>query len=171
MSAAGLVTSEIEQAHRLEATRYNAKLAPDRGRTTGSNTPYPQVRYEASYGAEYQHESTSFSLALLLAHPAGLKVIAAVHPGLWQPGRPCQAGAPPPTTSPAAGFAVNVVSGWFRDEFTHLGEPWLEHDERYRRSAEFPGRCFARSGPEDDRPTSAGDLLPQSTTSPSSRSR
>jgi FMNH2-dependent dimethyl sulfone monooxygenase len=34
-------------------------------------------------------------------------------------------------------FAVNVVSGWFKDEFTHLGEPWLEHDERYRRSAEF----------------------------------
>ncbi|NED68115.1 LLM class flavin-dependent oxidoreductase, partial [Streptomyces sp. SID10244] len=30
-----------------------------------------------------------------------------------------------------------VVSGWFKDEFTHLGEPWLEHDERYRRSAEF----------------------------------
>jgi dimethylsulfone monooxygenase len=29
------------------------------------------------------------------------------------------------------------VSGWFKDEFTHLGEPWLEHDERYRRSAEF----------------------------------
>ena len=25
----------------------------------------------------------------------------------------------------------------FKDEFTHLGEPWLEHDERYRRSAEF----------------------------------
>ena len=30
-----------------------------------------------------------------------------------------------------------MVSGWFKDEFTHLGEPWLEHDERYRRSAEF----------------------------------
>jgi FMNH2-dependent dimethyl sulfone monooxygenase len=42
------------------------------------------VRYEASYGAEYQHESTSFSLALLLATQR-LKVIAAVHPGLWQP--------------------------------------------------------------------------------------
>src|SRR3954463_927963 len=25
--------------------------------------------------------------------------------------------------------AVNVVSGWFKDEFTGLGEPWLEHDE------------------------------------------
>ncbi|MEW2492445.1 LLM class flavin-dependent oxidoreductase [Streptomyces nodosus] len=34
-------------------------------------------------------------------------------------------------------FAVNVVSGWFKDEFTALGEPWLEHDERYRRSEEF----------------------------------
>jgi len=33
--------------------------------------------------------------------------------------------------------AVNVVSGWFKQEFTALGEPWLEHDERYRRSAEF----------------------------------
>ena len=39
----------------------------------------------ASYGAEYQHESTSFSLALLLATER-LKVIAAVHPGLWHPG-------------------------------------------------------------------------------------
>jgi len=33
--------------------------------------------------------------------------------------------------------AVNVVSGWFADEFRQMGEPWLEHDERYRRSAEF----------------------------------
>ena len=33
--------------------------------------------------------------------------------------------------------AVNVVSGWFKDEFTKLGEPWLEHGERYRRSEEF----------------------------------
>jgi len=34
-------------------------------------------------------------------------------------------------------FAVNVVSGWFRGEFTALGEPWLEHDERYRRLEEL----------------------------------
>ena len=34
-------------------------------------------------------------------------------------------------------FAVNVVSGWFKGEFSALGEPWLEHDERYRRSEEF----------------------------------
>ena len=34
-------------------------------------------------------------------------------------------------------IAVNIVSGWFRGEFHAIGEPWLEHDERYRRSEEF----------------------------------
>jgi len=29
------------------------------------------------------------------------------------------------------------VSGWFKGEFRAIGEPWLEHDERYRRSEEF----------------------------------
>jgi FMNH2-dependent dimethyl sulfone monooxygenase len=94
-----------------------------------------QVRYMASYGAEYQHESTSFSLALLLATQR-LKVIAAVHPGLWHPGVLAKLGA---TADHLSGgrFAVNVVSGWFKGEFTALGEPWLEHDERYRRAEEF----------------------------------
>jgi FMNH2-dependent dimethyl sulfone monooxygenase len=32
---------------------------------------------------------------------------------------------------------VNIVSGWFRGEFSAIGEPWLDHDERYRRSEEF----------------------------------
>jgi len=36
-----------------------------------------------------------------------------------------------------ARIAVNVVSGWFRGEFAAIGEPWLDHDERYRRSEEF----------------------------------
>jgi FMNH2-dependent dimethyl sulfone monooxygenase len=31
-------------------------------------------------------------------------------------------------------MAINVVSGWFKGEFHAIGEPWLEHDERYRRS-------------------------------------
>ncbi len=63
-------------------------------------------------------------------------MIAAVHPGLWQPAVLAKLGATAVHLS-SGRFAVNVVSGWFKDEFTHLGEPWLEHDERYRRSAEF----------------------------------
>ncbi|MGC0366178.1 FMNH2-dependent dimethyl sulfone monooxygenase [Rhodococcus sp. 27YEA15] len=129
----GLVTSDIEQRTDWDY-EYNKKLAQT-AENNGFEYALSQVRYEASYGAEFQHESTSFSLALLLATER-LKVIAAVHPGLWQPAVLAKLGATADHLSNGR-FAVNVVSGWFKDEFTHLGEPWLEHDERYRRSAEF----------------------------------
>jgi len=65
-----------------------------------------------------------------------IKLIAAVHPGLLHPGVVAKMGA---TIDHISGgrFGVNVVSGWFRKEFYAYGEPWLEHDERYRRSEEF----------------------------------
>ena len=129
----GLVVSTIEQRTdwSFEYNRTLARLAE----RAGFEYALSQVRYTASYGAEYQHESTSFSLALLMATER-LKLIAAVHPGLWQPGVLAKWLA---TADHLSGgrVAVNVVSGWFADEFRQLGEPWLEHDERYRRSAEF----------------------------------
>jgi FMNH2-dependent dimethyl sulfone monooxygenase len=129
----GLVVSKIEQRTDW-GYDYNRKLAV-LAENNGFEYALSQVRYMASYGAAYQHESTSFSLALLLATER-LKVIAAVHPGLWQPGVLAKLLA---TADHLSGgrAAVNVVSGWFKDEFTKLGEPWLEHDERYRRSEEF----------------------------------
>ncbi|MEV6609249.1 dimethylsulfone monooxygenase SfnG [Kutzneria sp. NPDC051319] len=129
----GLVVSRIEQRTDW-GYDYNRKLAV-LAENNGFEYALSQVRYIAGYGAAYQHESTSFSLALLLATER-LKVIAAVHPGLWQPGVLAKMLA---TTDHLSGgrAAVNVVSGWFKDEFTKLGEPWLEHDERYRRSEEF----------------------------------
>lgn len=129
----GLVVSTIEQRTDW-SYEYNARLAQIAERS-GFEYALSQVRYTASYGAEFQHESTSFSLALLLATQK-LKLIAAVHPGLWQPGVLAKWLA---TADHISGgrVAVNVVSGWFKDEFRQLGEPWLEHDERYRRSAEF----------------------------------
>ncbi|NEE60770.1 dimethyl sulfone monooxygenase SfnG, partial [Streptomyces sp. SID8455] len=129
----GLVTSTIEQRTDW-GYDYNRELAV-LAENNGFDYALSQVRYMASYGAEYQHESTSFSLALLLATQR-LKVIAAVHPGLWHPGVLAKLGATADHLSNGR-FAVNVVSGWFKDEFTALGEPWLEHDERYRRSEEF----------------------------------
>ncbi|GHD33200.1 dimethylsulfone monooxygenase SfnG [Streptomyces galbus] len=129
----GLVTSRIEQRTDW-GYDYNRELAV-LAENNGFEYALSQVRYMASYGAEYQHESTSFSLALLLATER-LKVIAAVHPGLWHPGVLAKLGATADHLSHGR-FAVNVVSGWFKDEFTALGEPWLEHDERYRRSEEF----------------------------------
>lgn len=141
----GLVTSTIEQRTDWSYD-YNRELARTAERV-GFDYALSQVRYTASYGAEFQHESTSFSLALLLATER-LKLIAAVHPGLWHPGVLAKWIA---TADHLSGgrVAVNVVSGWFKDEFTQLGEPWLEHDERYRRSAEFI-TALKRIWTEDD---------------------
>ena len=129
----GLVVSKIEQRTHW-GYEYNKKLAV-LAEDAGFEYALSQVRYMASYGAEYQHESTSFSLALLLATQR-LKVIAAIHPGLWHPGVLAKLTATADHLSNGR-VAVNVVSGWFKGEFTALGEPWLEHDERYRRSEEF----------------------------------
>ncbi|MGW5264124.1 dimethylsulfone monooxygenase SfnG [Microbispora sp. NPDC004025] len=129
----GLVTSTIEQRTDWSYD-YNRKLAV-LAEDNGFEYALSQVRYMASYGAAFQQESTSFSLALLLA-TRRLKVIAAVHPGLWHPAVLAKLVS---TADHLSGgrAAVNVVSGWFKGEFTALGEPWLEHDERYRRAEEF----------------------------------
>ncbi len=129
----GLVVSKIEQRTHW-GYDYNKQLAV-LAENSGFEYALSQVRYMASYGAEYQHESTSFSLALLLATQR-LKVIAAIHPGLWHPGVLAKLTATADHLSNGR-IAVNVVSGWFKGEFTALGEAWLEHDERYRRSEEF----------------------------------
>jgi len=129
----GLVVSKIEQRTDW-GLEYNQELARIAERS-GFEYALSQVRYMASYGAENQHESTGFSLALLLATER-LKVITAIHPGLWHPAVLAKFGASADVMSNGR-FAVNVVSGWFKGEFTALGEQWLEHDERYRRSEEF----------------------------------
>jgi FMNH2-dependent dimethyl sulfone monooxygenase len=129
----GLVVSKIEQRTDW-GYKFNKELAV-LAENNGFEYALSQVRYIASYGAAYQHESTSFSLALLLATER-LKVIAAVHPGMWQPGVLAKFLATADHLSDGR-VAVNVVSGWFKDEFTKMGEPWLEHGERYRRSEEF----------------------------------
>ncbi len=141
----GLVVSKIEQRTDW-GLEYNQELARIAERS-GFEYALSQVRYMASYGAEYQHESTSFSLALLLATEK-LKVIAAVHPGLWQPAVLAKLGASADVMT-GGRFAVNVVSGWFKGEFQALGEQWLEHDERYRRSEEFI-RVLKASWTEDE---------------------
>ncbi len=129
----GLVVSNIEQRTN-HTPDYNRDVARAAERA-GFDYALTQVRYLASYGADAQHESVSFSLGLLAATER-LKVIAAVHPGQW----------PPPVLAKLAAtaqelhdnrFCLNVVSGWFKKEFTDLGLPWLDHEERYRRSEEF----------------------------------
>jgi len=129
----GLVISKIEQ--RTDWTlEYNQKLAKI-AEEAGFDYALSQIRFTAGYGAEYQHESVSFSQALLQATKR-LKVLAAILPGPWNPAVVAKQLATIDHISDGR-VAINVVSGWFRGEFQALGLPWLDHDERYRRSEEF----------------------------------
>ncbi|WP_139003947.1 dimethylsulfone monooxygenase SfnG [Arthrobacter crystallopoietes] len=129
----GLVVSTIEQRTSWDFD-YNKKLARI-AENSGFEYALTQTRYAASYGADKQHEATSFSLALLGATEK-LKVISAVHPGMWHPGVLAKFII---TADHISGgrAAVNVVSGWLKDEFVNFGLEWLEHDERYVRTEEF----------------------------------
>jgi FMNH2-dependent dimethyl sulfone monooxygenase len=129
----GLVVSKIPQ--RTDWTfDYNAQLAQT-AEQVGFDYALAQARFIASYGAEYQLEALS-TVAALAPVTERLKLIAAVHPGLWHPGVVAKMGATIDFISNGR-FCLNVVSGWFKDEFTIYGESWLDHDERYRRSEEF----------------------------------
>ena len=111
----GLVTSEIEQRTDWNC-EYNAQAGADRGEQRVRIRPTSQVRYEASYGAEFQHEyPTSFSLALLLATAAPQGHRRGPPGPLAARGLLAKLGA---TADHLSGgrFAVNVVSGWFKDE-------------------------------------------------------
>ncbi|MCB8877789.1 dimethylsulfone monooxygenase SfnG [Acidisoma silvae] len=129
----GLVISDIEQRTSWDID-YNRKLAQI-AEQNGFEYALSQIRFTAGYGAEFQHEPVSFSQALLAATEK-LKVIAALLPGPWNPAVAAKQIATINHLSHGR-IAVNVVSGWFRGEFTAIGEHWLDHDERYRRSEEF----------------------------------
>ncbi|MBR1207631.1 MULTISPECIES: dimethylsulfone monooxygenase SfnG [unclassified Bradyrhizobium] len=129
----GLVISKIEQrtGWDIDYNRRLAQIAED----SGFDYALSQIRFTAGYGAEFQHEPVAFSHALLAATKK-LKVIAALLPGPWNPAVAAKQIATISQLTEGR-VAVNIVSGWFRSEFTAIGEPWLDHDERYRRSEEF----------------------------------
>jgi len=129
----GLVISKIAQRTSWDID-YNRRLAQI-AEASGFDYALSQIRFTAGYGAEFQHESVSFSHALLAATQK-LKVIAAILPGPWHPAVAAKQIATINHLTNGR-VAVNIVSGWFRGEFTAIGEPWLDHDERYRRSEEF----------------------------------
>lgn len=130
----GLVISKIPQRTSWEID-YNRRLAQT-AEQAGFDYALSQIRFTAGYGAENQHESVAISHALL-ASTTRLKVIAAVLPGPWNPALLAKQIATIDHLTGGGRIAVNVVSGWFRGEFHAIGEHWLDHEERYRRSEEF----------------------------------
>lgn len=113
---------------------YNRELARTAERV-GFDYALAQARFFGSYGANKQLEALSIANALA-AETEELHLIGACHPGQWDPGPVANYVATADRISDGR-FSLNVVSGWFKDEFTGFGQPWLDHDERYARSEEF----------------------------------
>ncbi|KAI2476759.1 Methanesulfonate monooxygenase [Pyrenophora tritici-repentis] len=133
----GLVISKVPQRTNWDLPsniRY-ARLAE----THGFEYALTQIRFTAAYGATNQHESITLSQALL-HHTERLKVIAAILPGPLTPVVVAKQIASIDNYTNGR-VAVNIVSGWNKSEFMSIGEWWLEHAERYRRSNEFI-RCL-----------------------------
>lgn len=129
----GLVVSNIEQRTEWNID-YNKRLAQT-AEKNGFDYALTQIRFTAGYGAEFQHESVSFSHAILAATEK-LKVIAAILPGPWKPVLAAKQLATIDQLTQGR-IVINVVSGWFKGEFDAIGEEWPDHDERYARSEEF----------------------------------
>ncbi|WP_292008607.1 dimethylsulfone monooxygenase SfnG [Chryseobacterium sp.] len=129
----GLVISKIPQRTSWDIN-YNKRLA-QLAEENGFDYALSQIRFTAGYGAEFQHEPVAFSHALLAATQR-LKLIIALLPGPWNPAVAAKQLATIDQLTEGR-TAVNIVSGWFRGEFDAIGEYWLDHDERYKRSEEF----------------------------------
>ncbi|CAK4033671.1 Alkanesulfonate monooxygenase [Lecanosticta acicola] len=129
----GLVISKIKQRTSWDL-KSNVRYARTAERV-GFEYALSQIRFMAGYGADNQHEPVSFSQALLMSTER-LKVIAALLPGPWNPAVAAKQIASIDNYSEGR-VCVNVVSGWFRAEFASIGQWWLDHAERYRRSKEF----------------------------------
>ncbi len=129
----GLVTSNVEQRTDWSFD-YNKRLALT-AEAAGFDYALAQARFFASYGADKQLEAVTTATALA-AVTERLNIIAAVHPGLWHPAVIANVIATANYISNGR-VSLNVVSGWFKDEYVGFGAEWLEHDERYVRSEEF----------------------------------
>ncbi|MBB6444267.1 dimethylsulfone monooxygenase SfnG [Bacillus benzoevorans] len=129
----GLVISKLPQktGWSFEDNKRYAQIAEE----NGFDYVLLQTRFFASYGAENQLEASALASALA-ASTNKLKIITAVLPGLWHPGVMAKIISTIDHISNGRA-AINIVSGWFKGEFNGYGEPWLDHDERYRRSEEF----------------------------------
>jgi FMNH2-dependent dimethyl sulfone monooxygenase len=114
-----------------EYNRDLAQLADDVGFDYG----LAQARFLGSYNADNQLEALSVANALA-AETDDLHLIGAVHPGFWEPGPVANFVSTADHIS-GGNFSLNVISGWFKDEFTGFGLPWLDHEERYARTEEF----------------------------------
>lgn len=92
------------------------------------------------WGSGEEIEASSLDCLAMTAYIAArcknLQLITAIHPGFFQPAAIAKWGTTIDRLTDGR-WAINLTSGWNLTEFDMYGIDALEHDERYRRSAEF----------------------------------
>ena len=92
------------------------------------------------YGTGREIEGSTYDCLAMTAYYAActerIRLVTAIHPGFFLPAPVAKWGA---TLDCLTGgrWAINVTSGWHRQEFPMYGAELLEHDARYERSKEF----------------------------------
>lgn len=131
--AGGFLTTEYPHEDQWDWD-YNKKVIK-LAEKAGFKYALSPARYFSSHSADHSLEAIATAAGLAEATES-IHLISAVHTGLWHPG--------PLANTVVTGdhisngrFHLNVVTGWFKEEYTGFGEPWLEHDERYVRTEEF----------------------------------
>jgi dimethylsulfone monooxygenase len=112
----------------------NIRLAQTAERVGFDYTLLP-ARFTSLECGDGQNDALATS-AYLAAATERLKIIGAFHTAYWHPAMIAKSAS---TIDVASGgrYAVNILSGWLKDEYRQFNRPWLDHDERYRQSEEF----------------------------------
>lgn len=131
--AGGFLTTEYPHEDQWD-WEYNKKVIK-LAEKAGLKYALSPARYFSSHSADHSLEAISTAAGLAEA-TENIHLISAIHTGLWHPGPVANAVVTGDHISNGR-FHINVVTGWFKKEYTGFGEPWLEHDERYARSEEF----------------------------------
>lgn len=129
----GYVLSNIPQRTEWSITA-NIRLAQTAERVGFDYTLLP-ARFTSLECGDGQNDALATS-AYLAAATERLKIIGAFHTAYWHPAMIAKSAS---TIDVASGgrYALNILSGWLKDEYRQFNRPWLEHDERYRQSEEF----------------------------------
>ncbi len=97
------------------------------------------TRYSAPHIQQTQADGQLDPLTLAAAvavQTHSIKLITAVLPGFVPPATMAKIGATLDHISQGR-WHINLVSGWFKQEQENLSIPWVDHEQRYKRSEEY----------------------------------
>lgn len=88
------------------------------------------------YGLDFEVADAWAYSAAIAARTSKIKIVVATKPG-FHPPLPIAKMAQGINQISNRRFSVNVVCGWWRQEFTQCGVDYLDHNGRYQRATEF----------------------------------